>query len=305
MASNQKQKKPAKVRPAGLPTRQQVMDFIAEADTPAGKREIAKAFGLKGQEKIALKALLKDMADEGLIDIGPARAFHKMGGVPKVTVLRIVDVDDTTLIATPEKWDAEGQPAPRLRIVERGKRGALTIGDRILARTEEAGRGWIAHPMKKLAKASEELLGVVEEMADGKLWLRPVDKRIRKDTPISDAGEARPGDLGLAEPHGRPPRISARVTEILGDPFAPRSFSLIAIHKHGIPHVFPDRVDALVHGNGLTGQNSFLGLETPGLDQPQVCRNATARAGNAWSHRSTASWPCLPRMRSRKRVSSR
>jgi ribonuclease R len=243
MASTQKHDKPAKVRPAGFPTRDQVMEFITESDTPAGKREIAKAFGLKGQEKIALKALLKDMADEGLIDIGPARAFHKMGGVPKVTVLRIVDVDDTTLIATPERWEAEGQPAPRLRVVERGKRGGLTIGDRILARTEEAGRGWVAHPMKKLAKASEELLGVVEEMADGKLWLRPVDKRIRKDTLISDVGTAKPGDLVLAEPHGRPPRISARVTDILGDPFAPRSFSLIAIHKHGIPHVFPDRAE--------------------------------------------------------------
>ncbi|NWK95286.1 ribonuclease R [Sphingobium lactosutens] len=243
MASTEKQKKSAKVRPAGFPSKDQVMAFIAESDTPAGKREIAKAFGLKGQEKIALKALLKDMADEGLIDIGPARAFHKMGGVPKVTVLRIIDVDDTTLIATPERWEAEGQPAPRLRVVERGKRGALTIGDRILARTEEAGRGWVAHPMKKLAKASEELLGVIEEMADGKLWLRPVDKRIRKDTPISDVGTAKPGDLVLAEPHGRPPRISARVTDILGDPFAPRSFSLIAIHKHGIPHVFPERVE--------------------------------------------------------------
>ncbi|WP_093085439.1 ribonuclease R [Sphingobium sp. AP50] len=243
MASTQKHNKPAKVRPAGFPTRDQVMEFITESDTPAGKREIAKAFGLKGQEKIALKALLKDMADEGLIDLGPARAFHKMGGVPKVTVLRIVDVDDTTLIATPERWEAEGQPAPRLRVVERGKRGGLTIGDRILARTEEAGRGWVAHPMKKLAKASEELLGVVEQMADGKLWLRPVDKRIRKDTLISDVGTAKPGDLVLAEPHGRPPRISARVTDILGDPFAPRSFSLIAIHKHGIPHVFPDRAE--------------------------------------------------------------
>lgn len=247
MASTQKNKTSApartKVRPAGFPTRDQVVDFITTSDQPAGKREIAKAFGLKGQEKIALKALLKDMADEGLIDLGPARAFHKMGGVPKVTVLRIVDVDDTTLIATPERWEAEGQPAPRLRVIERGKRGALTIGDRILARTEEAGRGWVAHPMKKLAKASEELLGVVEQMADGKLWLRPVDKRIRKDTPISDVGTAKPGDLVLAEPHGRPPRISARVTDILGDPFAPRSFSLIAIHKHGIPHVFPDRAE--------------------------------------------------------------
>ena len=242
MASTQKHK-PAKVRPAGFPTRDQVMDFIAGSDQPAGKREIAKAFGLKGQEKIALKALLKDMADEGLIDIGPARAFHKMGGVPKVTVLRIVDVDDTTLIATPERWEAEGQPAPRLRVIERGKKGALTIGDRILARTEEAGKGWVAHPMKKLAKASEELLGVVEEAEGGKLWLRPVDKRIRRDTPISDAGQAKRGDLVLAEPVGRPPRISARVTDILGAPFAPRSFSLIAIHKHGIPHVFPDRVE--------------------------------------------------------------
>jgi ribonuclease R len=243
MASTPKQKKPEKVRPAGFPTRDQVMEFITSSDQPAGKREIAKAFGLKGQEKIALKALLKDMADEGLLDIGPARAFHKMGGVPKVTVLRIVDVDGTTLIATPERWEAEGQPAPRLRVIERGKRGALTIGDRVLARTEEAGRGWVAHPMKKLAKASEELLGVVEAGEGGKLWLRPVDKRIRKDTPISDAGSATPGDLVLAEPVGRPPRISARVTDILGDPFAPRSFSLIAIHKHGIPHVFPERTE--------------------------------------------------------------
>src|SRR3546814_20262037 len=103
-----------------------------------------------------------------------------MGGVPKVTVLRIVDVDDTTLIATPERWEAEGQPAPRLRIVERGKRGALTIGDRILARTEEAGRGWVAHPMKKPAKASDELMGVVEEGDGGKLMLRTVDQRIRR-----------------------------------------------------------------------------------------------------------------------------
>ena len=76
-------------RPAGLPSRKQILDFIATSDQPAGKREIARAFGLKGNDKIALKTLLKDMADEGLIDSAPGRAFHKMGGVPKVTVLRV------------------------------------------------------------------------------------------------------------------------------------------------------------------------------------------------------------------------
>lgn len=237
-------KKTHRPKHVGLPTSKQVMDFIASSDQPVGKREIAKAFGLHGQEKIALKALLKDMADEGLIDLGPGRAYHKMGGVPKVTVLRVVSVDDGQVLAVPERWEAEGIPIPRLRVMERGKRGALGVGDRILARTEEAGKGWIAHPMKKLAGAAEQMLGVLAKDERGRLVLRPVDKRIRNETLVSDPGDGQPGDLVLAEASGRPPRITARVTDVLGDPFLPRSFSLIAIAKYGIPHDFPEEAEA-------------------------------------------------------------
>ena len=228
--------------PAGLPTRQQILDFIVKSDVPAGKREIARAFGLTAQEKIALKALLKDMADEGLIDSAPGRAFHQMGGLPKVTVLRIVDADDSGAIwAVPERWEADA-PQPRLRVQER-KRGSLGVGDRILARTEEAGKGWIAHPMKQLARGEELVLGVLREEG-GRLWLQGVEKRERREFQVSDAGGAEPGDLVLAEKAGRPPRITVRVTERLGDPFAPRSFSLIAIHKLGIPDVFtPETIE--------------------------------------------------------------
>ncbi|MEG3145891.1 RNB domain-containing ribonuclease [Sphingomonas sp. RT2P30] len=228
--------------PAGLPTRQQILDFIVSSDVPAGKREIARAFGLTAQEKIALKAQLKDMADEGLIDGGGGRAFHKLGGLPKVTVLRIVDADDSgTIWAVPERWEAD-TPAPRLRVRER-KSGSLGVGDRILARTEEAGKGWIAHPMKQLARGEELVLGVLHEEG-GRLWLQGVEKRERRDFQVSDAGGAEPGDLVLAEKAGRPPRITVRVTERLGDPFAPRSFSLIAIHKLGIPDVFaPETIE--------------------------------------------------------------
>ncbi|WP_242149280.1 ribonuclease R family protein [Sphingomonas sp. BAUL-RG-20F-R05-02] len=226
----------------GLPTREQILDFITTSPTPAGKREIARAFGLSAQDKIALKALLKDMADEGLIDSAPGRAFHKLGGLPKVTVLRIADVDDGGNVwAVPEKWDAE-TPAPRLRVRER-KNGALAVGDRVLARTEEAGNGWIAHPMKSLARGEELILGVLHE-ENGKLWLQGVEKKERREFQVSDAGGAKPGDLVLAEKAGRPPRITARVTEVLGDPFAPRSFSMIAIHKLGIPTAFaPEAIE--------------------------------------------------------------
>jgi ribonuclease R len=218
---------------AGLPSRKQILDFIASSDQPAGKREIARAFGLSGQAKIDLKRLLKDMADEGLIDSSPGRAFHQAGGVPKVTVLRVQTVDDGGNVwAVPEQWHAETAP-PRLRVVERGRRSALGIGDRVLARTEERGQGLIAHPMKKLARSAELALGVVKQEGT-RFWLSPVDKRERRELVIADLKDAEAGDLVLCEVTGRPPRVTARVDAVLGDPFAPRSFSLIAIHKHGL-----------------------------------------------------------------------
>ena len=220
-------------RSSGLPTRKQILDFIATSDQPAGKREIARAFGLSGQTKIDLKRLLKDMADEGLIDSSPGRAFHQAGGVPKVTVLRVQAVDDGGAVwAVPEQWHAE-TPPPRLRLIDRGRRSALGIGDRVLARTEERGQGFIAHPMKKLERAAELVLGVVRRDGE-RFWLSPVDKRERRELAIMDLKDAEAGDLVLCEVSGRPPRVQARVDAVLGDPFAPRSFSLIAIHKHGL-----------------------------------------------------------------------
>lgn len=233
--------------PQGLPTKKQVLEFIQTSETPAGKREISRAFGLKGQEKIALKRLLKDMAEEGLID-GRKTAYHRMGGVPKVTVLRVVEIDDGEPIAIPDNWSPEApDKPPRLTVREvkgrGGKRGpALKRGDRVLARTEERESGWIAHPIKKLHARTEGLMGVVEVDGAGKAWLAPVDKRVRNSSPISDLGAAEEGQLVIAERTGRSERSGVKVVEVIGDPLAPKSFSLIAIAKHGIPHVFPTEV---------------------------------------------------------------
>ena len=238
----------------GLPTSKQILEFIAKSAEPAGKREIARAFGLKGQEKIALKALLKDMADEGLIDVNRT-AFHRLGGVPKVTVLRVVAIDEGEVLAVPDTWQPDdATPPPRLRIIEtrgapkragpRPPMAALKPGDRVLARTEETATGWIAHPMKKLPTATESVLGVIERDNAGKFWLAPVDKRVRNSLPVTDVGEAEVGQLVLSEPAGKSPRSGVKVTAVLGDPLAPKAFSLIAIHKHGIPFVFPDEAMA-------------------------------------------------------------
>ena len=84
--------------PPGLPTRDQILRFIETSQDAVGKREIAKHFGLHGADKIALKALLKDMTDEGLVDLAPGRAFHKHGGLPRVTVLRDFHAENIMLV---------------------------------------------------------------------------------------------------------------------------------------------------------------------------------------------------------------
>ena len=223
---------------AGLPTPEAILAFIRAAPAAVGKREIAKAFGLHAQEKIALKALLKDMQDSGALEAGPGRTLHKGGGLPKVSVLRIIEAGEDGPVAVPDRWDT-GTPPPRVRIIEAKRRAALGVGDRLLARIEDSGAGYTAFPMKLIAKTDEFVLGILRKDATG-YRLVPVDKRARSDLSVSDVGDAKTGDLVLAEPHGRPPRQAARVVEILGDPFAPRSFSLIAIHAKGIPHRFDD-----------------------------------------------------------------
>ena len=229
----------ARKRSADLPSRKQILDFISESDQPAGKREIARAFSLRGEAKIALKKLLNDMADEGLIETGKGRAFNKVGGVPRVTVFRIVDADDSGRVwAQPEHWEAD-TPAPKLRVIEGKRHGALGIGDRVLARTEERGERFVAHPLKKLARRTELVLGVLRQEGT-RFWLTPVEKKERRELPVGDVGDGEAGDLVLCEISGRGPRVSARVDAVLGDPFAPRSFSLIAIHKYGLAHEFSE-----------------------------------------------------------------
>ncbi len=78
----------------------------------------------------------------------------------------------------------------------------------------------------------------------GRYWLTPAEKRERRELPVGDVGDGEPGDLVLCELRGRGRQLIAYVDAVLGDPFAPRSFSLIAIHKYDLPHEFKDGVIA-------------------------------------------------------------
>jgi len=96
-----------------VPTRDELLAFIRDSATPVGKREIARAWNLKGDQRIELKQLLRELRDAGEVAADRAKTFRDPGALSDVAVLEIVRVDnDGHLIAVPRRHDEE-MTAPR------------------------------------------------------------------------------------------------------------------------------------------------------------------------------------------------
>ncbi|WP_084572679.1 ribonuclease R [Methylocapsa aurea] len=246
-----------------LPSRDEIIAFIAREreaagdKTPAkiGKREIARAFAIKGSDRIPLKRMLKELEAEGAIE-RRRKSLHRPGALPAVVLADIFSRDrDGDLLAAPVEWDAVEQgPAPKIAVsVPRRQRpGAPTpgVGDRALVRVEllaEAKPGEPAYSgrvVKLLPRARSQVLGIFRSAPEGGGRIQPIDKknvnRGELEVGPGNEGDAREGDLVAVEilRSGRFGLPAARVRERLGAFDSEKAVSLIAIHTHQIPNVF-------------------------------------------------------------------
>ena len=80
-----------------------------------GKREIARAFGIKGADKIELKRLLSELAADGAIEKRGKR-LTKLGALPAVALVDIIGRDaDGELIDVYKRQRPARARAPRRR----------------------------------------------------------------------------------------------------------------------------------------------------------------------------------------------
>lgn len=226
-----------------LPSREEILAFINEHPGEAGKREVARHFGIKGAARITLKAFLKQLVEGGEIESGNRR-LKRTGDLPSVVVLDITGRDrDGELLAAPTEW--EGEP-PRIVVTPtRAKQiPAPGVGDRVLARLAPDNGGYAARVIKVLEKKPLAVLGVVKIAAAG-ARIEPVDRK-QKELILApeDIGKAKDGDLVsvTVTRSGRYGLDRARIKEIVGNMKSEKAVSMIAIHAHGIPHVFPPEV---------------------------------------------------------------
>ena len=233
-----------------IPSKSEILSWISEHPSKAAKRDIAKAFGIKGAQRIDLKRVLKELEDDGKLTKRRS-SYRDADELPPVAVLEITGPDaDGDLFARPLEWTGKGAE-PVILMVGRDGDQALGKGDRILGRlTVDAtdDHSHTARMIRRIGTNPLRVLGIFRVGSEGGRVL-PIDKGSDKQWVVAEGATdgAKDGELVEAEqsgPKGRMGLPKARIVARLGNPSEPRAVSLIAIHQHGIPDHFPDEVVA-------------------------------------------------------------
>lgn len=234
----------------GLPSRDEIAAFVAAAPGKVGKREIARAFGLKSSEKSELKRVMAELEEGGTLT--RRGRVVRATGLSGTLMAEIVGRDrDGEFLAEPVDREEHGDgPASRIVLTSGRRMGQQPppgVGDRVLVRMDglaEDGRP-TGRVVKSLGRTRGRAsgLGVFRALPGGGGRLVPVDKKSAgREMTIrpGDENGAEEGDLvsvSLVGSGGFGP-TAAVVRERLGSVRSEKAVSLVAIHTHGIPHVF-------------------------------------------------------------------
>ncbi len=240
-----------------MPSREDILKFIADNPGKAGKREIARHFGIVGAARIPLKRMLKDLAESGHIEKRRKRMLRP-GDLPPVFVVKITGrTGDGEMLAIPMNWDEEhGEPPNVLVLPQRNKNKfnpVPGVGDRALVKLmdeHEAGpeAQHVVRVMKRLENHDTDILGILRiNKATKAATLEPVDRKQREiDVDPRELLDSDDGDLVKIEVHkvGRYGTPRGRVVKRFGSTTSEMAVSEIALHTQGIRNEFPGAVIA-------------------------------------------------------------
>ena len=90
--------------------RQEILNTIKTSHHPLTKNQIAKILGLKGEQRVVLKQILKELYQSGEVVRGSRRrlaveASTETTGIGDIVAVEVFDVDeDGDLLAHPTEW---------------------------------------------------------------------------------------------------------------------------------------------------------------------------------------------------------
>jgi ribonuclease R len=223
--------------PQKFPTPEDILAFINSHESEIRRREIAQAFHIKGNDRIVLKTILKELVEKQAIQ--QRGKYYQRKGQLNLLVVKITGVDDEGyLLGCPEIWP-DHEEKPLIRIFSKStKINQLNPEDLALVRLRDP-KSLIAEFVRKLDEKTNRVMGVFELDGEGGRLILPEKRRkVEYIIPVGQTLNAQDNDLVEAEWSQGGRGESLKVTKILGSLNTPKSISLIAIHTYDLPHEF-------------------------------------------------------------------
>ena len=220
-----------------VPSMEELMNYLNKQSGKVGKREVARAFGLKGDDKIALKHMLKELKSDGRVFYDRANKLSVKGVLSDRAAVEITGLDsEGDLIARPLKWPAD-MPMPQIIIVRDRLSPPAGVGDIVQAKLSFVGNNLYEGEAIRRLTASENHMVCVFENG----FVTSVDRRLKqafrlKNLPVEKLHNH---DIVIADI----PMIKTRYPEAsfvkkIGSETDPYAATLIAIYLHNLPVMF-------------------------------------------------------------------
>jgi ribonuclease R len=221
-----------------------LLRFIESQNGQITKREIAKYFNIKGDERRILNLYLRELGDSGEVNVNRRRDVKTPASPPKSGIFQAVDIDDMGEVWAKSVGE-DGIFGPKILIQSHFKADKnLNVGldERFVGISirNERENNWEVKVIKKLGPVVEKIYGVLSlhtPQNGGRII--PADKKQKNELLVlpQHLGDAKDGDLvavRLLPNRGYGPR-KCEVVEVLGNNNDPKSASILAIAAHSIP----------------------------------------------------------------------
>ena len=223
------------------PTMEDVLEYLKAQSTPVTKRDVARAFHIKGNDRIHLKKILKDLKEKNEIQGGSGgRKIGLLDTLPERVVVEITGLDSMgDLLARPLEWPTD-KPMPQITITTDKLIPPAGIGDVVQVSVKSIGNKlYEGMTLRRMTAGENHMVGIYENSC-----VHSVDRRLSRDfelVRVPPSIKLQNKDIIVVDiPMVRDRNPQATFIKKIGnftEAFAP---TLIAIYQHSLPVAFTE-----------------------------------------------------------------
>ncbi|KAB2835960.1 MAG: ribonuclease R [Caedimonadaceae bacterium] len=224
-------------------TRTDLIQYMSSIEGQISRRELARAFDIKGEERVFLKSLLKEMVEEGaILKSGKSYALPE---THEIATLKILEEQKDCYIAAFHEQESENSSEI---VILKDKflrlKKDLSQDDLVIARIfRDSPKKYYAQVIRTVSSMNRIIVGVFfgDSVRGGDV--EPTHKGERQvfKVPASKTHNAQDGDIVRIEVLSEAHTPMASIIEVIGSIKKSKALSLISIHTYNIPVEFQEK----------------------------------------------------------------